>query len=55
MNTNTTATMKTLADLIAHVVSECTAIDRCERYREALDSEGAIQVAGLSFYPTETL
>lgn len=47
--------MKTIADLIAHVVSECTAIDREKRYDEALDSEGPIQVAGMSFYPSDIL
>lgn len=51
MNTNTTA-MKTVADLISHIQTECSPVDREARYREALDSEGDITVAGLTFSPS---
>lgn len=37
MNTQTSTSMKTVADLIAFVVSECTAIDREERFDQMLD------------------
>lgn len=55
MNTQIATTMKTIADLIAHVEAECTAIDREKRFDEALDSEGDIQVAGLTFSPSDIL
>lgn len=37
MNTQTATTMKTVADLTAFVVSECTAIDREARFDSMLD------------------
>jgi hypothetical protein len=55
MNTNTTATMKTVADLIAHVVSECSPVDIEARFVESLDYDGPVTVAGIEFYPSRIL
>lgn len=58
MNTNTATAMKTVADLIAHVVSECTPIDREERFDQMIDECYSFNSVGGPFVcisPSEAL
>jgi hypothetical protein len=58
MNTNTATAMKTVADLIAHVVSECTPVDREERFNQMLDECYSFDSVGgpfSSMSPSEVL
>lgn len=57
MNTNTTA-MKTVQDLIAHVVAECSTIDREARFDQMLDECYSFAEVGgpfASMSPSEVL
>ena len=47
--------MKTqiIKDLEAHIARECKAINREERFDEMLNSEGEVNVAGLTFMPSQ--
>lgn len=50
---NTTASNHTIAALIAHVVSECSTVDIEESFVETLDSEGEVNVCGLTLMPSQ--
>lgn len=44
--------MKTIADLENHIVAECTPVDMEAAFAEYLDSEGPVEVRGLSMMPS---
>ena len=45
--------MKTIKDLEDYIVSECTIVDRETAFAESLDSDGPIDVRGLSMMPSD--
>lgn len=52
---NTTTNEHTIAALIAHIVSECSPVDREAAYDEYLNTQGPVRVAGLTFEASEII
>lgn len=52
---NTTEQTDIIDTLNARITSELTTINREEAFRDMLDSDGEVKVAGLSFYPSRII